>query len=236
VILSDEEIRPHIRRATQTIEIESFVMPRRSRFSTRSLYFLTRGQEIRSTRCCAKRCAELGVLGVARVVLHSKDGCPFWCRRRALTINTIRWAADLRSVENIPLPAAGKRPPGSRSCENGAANVSTCCVPSAGDHADRFSERSCAGGESRQGRKTARVTSLEGDGGLRRARSSISRNCCARACATARRAALGEQRRGDQPHRAKSPAKAAAVAEATAKSLKRAGRTHHRAPRRLTGR
>jgi DNA end-binding protein Ku len=52
---------------------------------------------------------EAGVIGIARVVMHTKERLAALIPdREALMLNTIRWSAELRSRDGMDLPAAGK--------------------------------------------------------------------------------------------------------------------------------
>ena len=53
---------------------------------------------------------ESEVIGIARVVLHTKEHLAALIPMEAgLMLNTIRWATEIRSVKDIKLPADGKK-------------------------------------------------------------------------------------------------------------------------------
>ena len=49
---------------------------------------------------------EAGVVGIARVGMHTKE------HLAALVLNTIRWASEIRALDDLKLPAAGKNAAG----------------------------------------------------------------------------------------------------------------------------
>jgi DNA end-binding protein Ku len=52
---------------------------------------------------------EAGVIGIARVVMHSKEHLAALIPSgAALMLNTIRWASEMRSAEELKLPPEGK--------------------------------------------------------------------------------------------------------------------------------
>ena len=51
--------------------------------------------------------SELGVIGIGRVVMHSKERLAALVPNGpALILNTIRWSTDLRSSDEIKVPPA----------------------------------------------------------------------------------------------------------------------------------
>ncbi|MET0349253.1 MAG: Ku protein, partial [Rhizobacter sp.] len=52
---------------------------------------------------------EAGVVGIARVVMHTKEYLAALIPSGpALMLNTLRWASEIRDIEDLKLPAAGK--------------------------------------------------------------------------------------------------------------------------------
>lgn len=170
VILSDEEIKAAYPKATQTIAIESFVKAAEIPFYyLEKPYFLApQGKGEKVYALLRETMEDLGVLGVARVVMHTKERLAILVPDgAALMLNTIRWASDLRSVEDIALPPAGKSAAGLKDAELKMArqlvsDMTRDFHPE--DYADQFSDAIQALAASRvKAGKTAQVTSLEGD-------------------------------------------------------------------------
>jgi non-homologous end joining protein Ku len=79
VILSEDEIKEAYPKSTQTIEIEAFVEAAEISFTQLEkpvLHWRRWARAKRSMRCCARRCAKAGVIGIARVVMHTKERWP----------------------------------------------------------------------------------------------------------------------------------------------------------------
>ncbi len=111
VVLSEEQIKAAYPKSTQTIEIESFVRASEIPFTLlETPYFLEpigKGEKVYALLREAMR--EAGVIGIARVVMHSKEHLAAVIPTGpALILNTIRWATELRSPSELKLPAEGK--------------------------------------------------------------------------------------------------------------------------------
>ena len=111
VLLSDEEIKAAFPKSTQTIEIESFVKASEiSFFLLERPYFLEPiGKGDKVYALLREAMLAEGVIGIARVVMHTKEHLAVllpW--GAALMLNTIRWAAEMRSPNELKLPAEGK--------------------------------------------------------------------------------------------------------------------------------
>lgn len=168
VILSDEEIKAAYPKATQTIAIESFVKAAEIPFYyLEKPYFLApQGKGEKVYALLRETMEDLGVLGVARVVMHTKERLAILVPNdAALMLNTIRWASDLRSVEDIEVPPAGKSAVGLKDAELKMArqlvsDMTQTFKPA--DYADQFSDAIEALAASRvKAGKTTQVTSLE---------------------------------------------------------------------------
>lgn len=110
VVLSDDEIKAAYPKATQTIEIESFVAPQQIPFTMlEKPYYLEplpKGEKVYALLREAMLLA--GVVGVARLVLHSKEHLAVLVPNGpALMLDMLRWAADLRPMDALKLPPAG---------------------------------------------------------------------------------------------------------------------------------
>jgi len=170
VIVSDDEIKAAYPKATQTIEIATFVKAQEIPFFyLEKPYFLSPiGKGDKVYALLRETVAELGVIGIARVVLHTRE------RLAALVpsgpwlfLNTIRWSNELRSADDIRAPAAGKSATGLKETEVRMARqlVTGMTRPWRPDeYLDRFSDaiRALAARRVNAG-KTAQVTPLEAE-------------------------------------------------------------------------
>jgi DNA end-binding protein Ku len=109
VVLSDEQIKAAYPKSTQTIEIESFVKAAEIDFVLlEKPYYLEPsgkgGDKVYALLREAMR--EAGVIGIARVVMHTKEHlAALIASGPALILNTIRWANEIRPVSELKLPA-----------------------------------------------------------------------------------------------------------------------------------
>ena len=111
VVLSDEQIKAAYPAATQTIEIESFVLAREIPFTLLERpYFLEPvGKGAKVYALLRESMREAGVIGIARVVMHTKEHlAALIVSGPALILNTIRWASEIRAPADLKLPADGK--------------------------------------------------------------------------------------------------------------------------------
>ena len=111
VILSDEEIKAAYPKTMQTIEIETFVQAAEIPFTQleRPYYLepLAKGEKVYAL--LREAMLAQGVIGIARVVMHTKEHLAALIPAGpALMLNTLRWAKDIRDIEDLKLPAAGK--------------------------------------------------------------------------------------------------------------------------------
>ena len=111
VVLSDEQIKAAYPKATQTIEIESFVKASEIPFTLLERpYFLEPiGKGDKVYALLRESMLEAGVIGIARVVMHTKEHlAALVASGPALILNTIRWASEIRPAAELKLPAEGK--------------------------------------------------------------------------------------------------------------------------------
>ncbi len=111
VVLGEDEIKEAYPKSTQTIEIETFVEAGEISFTQlEKPYFLVpigKGEKVYALLREAMR--EAGVIGIARVVMHTKERLAALVPDGdALMLNTIRWASELRPRAALDFPAAGK--------------------------------------------------------------------------------------------------------------------------------
>ena len=111
VVLSSAEIKAAFPKSTQTIEIESFVKASDIEFFLleRPYYLEPAGKGDKVYALLRESMVEAGVIGIARVVMHTKEHLAALIPLgAALMLNTIRWHSEIRSADELKLPAAGK--------------------------------------------------------------------------------------------------------------------------------
>jgi DNA end-binding protein Ku len=111
VVLSPDEIAEAYPRTTQTIEIEAFVDVDEVPFVYLEKPYYTapinKGEKVYALLREALK--ETGKAGLAKVVIHSKQhlAVVLPCGP-ALVVNLLRWGGEIRSWDDLPLPATGK--------------------------------------------------------------------------------------------------------------------------------
>lgn len=111
VVLSQDDIAAAYPRTTQTIEIASFVDVSEVPFIYLEKPYYTapinKGEKVYALLREALK--ETGKAGLARVVIHSKQhlAVVLPCGP-ALVLNLVRWGGEIRSWDDLPLPAQGK--------------------------------------------------------------------------------------------------------------------------------
>ncbi len=120
VVLSEEEIKAAYPKSTQTIEIEAFVQASEIAFTLlETPYYLEpigKGEKVYAL--LRESMLEAGVIGIARVVMHTKEHLAVLVPTgAALVLNTIRWATEIRSLDEFKLPATGKTAAGLKPAE-----------------------------------------------------------------------------------------------------------------------
>ncbi len=111
VVLSDEQIKAAYPKSTQTIEIESFVKASEISFVLleRPYYLEPIGKGDKVYALLRESMREADVIGIARVVMHTKEHLAALIPSgAALILNTIRWANEIRPSAELKLPAEGK--------------------------------------------------------------------------------------------------------------------------------
>ena len=111
VILSEDQIKAAYPKSTQTIEIESFVKASEIAFTLlETPYYLEpvgKGEKVYAL--LRESMLEAGVIGIARVVMHTKEHLTALIPSgAALVLNTLRWAGEIRPLADLKLPAEGK--------------------------------------------------------------------------------------------------------------------------------
>ena len=110
-MLTDEQIKAAYPKATQTIEIESFVNASEIAFVLldRPYFLEPTGKGEKVYALLREAMLDAGVIGIARVVMHTKEHlAALIASGPALMLNTIRWASEMRSSDELKLPPAGK--------------------------------------------------------------------------------------------------------------------------------
>jgi DNA end-binding protein Ku len=146
VVVSDDEIKAAYPKTTQTIEIEAFVNAKDIPFTyLEKPYFLepiNKGEKVYAL--LREAMLEAGVIGVARVVMHSKEHLAALIPSGpALMLNTLRWAGEIRSWDELKLPAEGKSGANLKDAELKMANqlIKDMTQPwKPEDYADQFTD------------------------------------------------------------------------------------------------
>jgi DNA end-binding protein Ku len=110
VVLGNDEIKAAYPRTTQTIGIESFAAPTEVPFTLlEKPYYLAplpRAQKVYALLREAMRAS--GVVGVARLVLHTKEHLAVLVPvGPALMLSTLRWASEVLPWDTLELPGEG---------------------------------------------------------------------------------------------------------------------------------
>jgi len=107
VVLSEEEIKAAYPVSTQTIEIETFVKASEIPFTylERPYYLAPAGKAEKVYALLRDAMVSAGVVGVARVVMHTKERLSALIPDGdALVLNTIRWADEIRPRDGVEVP------------------------------------------------------------------------------------------------------------------------------------
>lgn len=168
VVLSDDQIKAAYPKTTQTIEIEAFVQASEIDFTLleRPYYLEPVGKGEKVYALLREAMLEAGVIGIARVVMHTKEHLAALIPSgAALILNTLRWADEIRPLDDLKLPAAGKTAAGLKPTEMkmAAQLIGDMTSPwKSKDYADQFTaavnelvKRKVAAGQTEQ------VTAIE---------------------------------------------------------------------------
>lgn len=168
VILSEEEINAAYPKSTQVIEIEHFVKADQIPFTYLEKPYLLaplgKGEKVYAL--LREAMLDAGVIAVARVVMHTKETLAALIPDgNALLMNTLRWATQVRSREELKLPPAGKKAAGLKDAELAMAQQLISEMVTEWDptqYADRFSDAIHAlAAKKVEAGETAQVTPLE---------------------------------------------------------------------------
>ena len=120
VVLSEAEIKAAYPKTTQTIEIESFVKPAELPFTLlEAPYYLEPiGKGAKVYALLREAMLDAGVVGIARVVMHTKEHLAALVPNGpALMLDTLRWASEIRPMDELELPPAGRKASGLKDSE-----------------------------------------------------------------------------------------------------------------------
>jgi DNA end-binding protein Ku len=168
VILSEDQIKAAYPKSTQTIEIESFVKASEIAFTLlQTPYYLEpigKGEKVYAL--LRESMFEAGVIGIARVVMHTKEHLAALIPSgSALVLNTIRWASEIRPLSDLKLPAEGRAAAGLMPGElkMAAQLIGDMTGPwKSGDYSDTFSDAILALASKKvEAGETATVSTLE---------------------------------------------------------------------------
>lgn len=120
VVLTPAEIKAAFPKATQTVEIESFIEAGEIPFVylERPYYVapINRGEKVYAL--LREALLKTGRVGVARVVISSKQHLAVLVPSgQALVLNLLRWGSEIRSWEELKLPPAGMKAAGLKESE-----------------------------------------------------------------------------------------------------------------------
>jgi DNA end-binding protein Ku len=108
VVVSEEEIRAAYPKTTQTIEIASFVKAGEIApvFLEKPYFLEPAARADKAYALLREAMAKAGVVGIARLVLHAKEHlAALMPAGNVLLLNTLRWASEVRTLEDLALPA-----------------------------------------------------------------------------------------------------------------------------------
>lgn len=112
VVLSDEQVKSAYPRSTQIIEIETFVKATEIDvvLLEKPYYLEPAGKGADKVYALLRESMrEADVVGIARVVMHTKEHlAALMPSGAALILNTIRWSSEIRPMSELQLPADGK--------------------------------------------------------------------------------------------------------------------------------
>jgi DNA end-binding protein Ku len=168
VVLSEDEIKAAYPVSTQTIDIETFVKADQIPFTylEKPYYLAPLAKAEKVYALLRDAMASAGVVGVARIVMHAKERLAALIPDgEALLLDTIRWAEELRSRDEIALPAVGK---GATQPKEGELKMAVQLVKDMtgswkpADYHDKFTSAiHVLAAQRLKAGKTEKVTSLE---------------------------------------------------------------------------
>ncbi|HEX5737220.1 MAG TPA: Ku protein, partial [Hydrogenophaga sp.] len=143
VIVSDEQIKAAYPSSTQSIDIETFVHAVEIPFLLleKPYYLEPIGKGEKVYALLREAMFEAGVIGISRVVMHTKEHLAALIPMGAgLVLNTIRWASEIRPVDELKFPPEGKSAAGVKAAELKMATQLISDMTTAWD-AERYQDR-----------------------------------------------------------------------------------------------
>ncbi|MDR7150647.1 DNA end-binding protein Ku [Hydrogenophaga palleronii] len=120
VLVTDEQIKAAYPASTQSIDIETFVQAAEIPFLLleKPYYLEPIGKGEKVYALLREAMFEAGVIGISRVVMHTKEHLAALVPMGpGLVLNTIRWASEIRPVDELKLPPAGRAAAGVKPAE-----------------------------------------------------------------------------------------------------------------------
>ena len=229
VVLSDEEIQAAYPVSTQTIDIEAFVKASEIPFTylEKPYYLAPIAKSEKVYALLREAMLAAGVIGVARVVMHTKERLAALIPEGdALLLNTIRWADEIRPRDDLELPVAGKSSAGLKEAELKMAGqlIRDMTGPWKPDaYADKFTSAIHALAARRfAAGKTEKVTSLEGEAAPRPGNVIDLTELLRKSLQSKKGAAVSARAAAPAPARKAARARPAAGTAAAKRSRKRA--------------
>ena len=146
VLVDDDEIRAAYPKTMQTIEIEAFVKAEEIPFVylEKPYYLEPIAKADKVYALLREAMAAHDVVGIARVVMHTKEHlAALMPAGPALILNTLRWATEVRTWDELRIPAAGKAGANLKDSELKMAGQLIDELTTkwkAGEYTDRFAE------------------------------------------------------------------------------------------------
>jgi DNA end-binding protein Ku len=171
VLVDDDEIRAAYPKTMQTIEIEAFVKAEEIPFVylEKPYYLEPIAKADKVYALLREAMVAHDVVGIARVVMHTKEHlAALMPAGPALILNTLRWATEVRTWDELKIPAAGKAGANLKDTELKMAGQLIDELTTkwkAGEYTDRFAEEiKKLIAEKVKAGKTHEVTPLEAIG------------------------------------------------------------------------
>lgn len=120
VLVTDEQIKAAYPASTQSIEIETFVQAAEIPFLLleKPYYLEPIGKGEKVYALLREAMFEAGVIGISRVVMHTKEHLAALVPMGpGLVLNTIRWASEIRPVDELRFPPEGRTAAGVKPAE-----------------------------------------------------------------------------------------------------------------------
>lgn len=143
VVLSDAQIKAAYPTSTQSIEIETFVQAVEIPFLLleKPYYLEPIGKGEKVYALLREAMFEAGVIGISRVVMHTKEHLAALIPMGpGLVLNTIRWASEIRPVDELTFPPEGRTAAGVKPAELKMATQLIRDMTTAWD-AERYQDR-----------------------------------------------------------------------------------------------